>query len=77
MTQVNHLEEGVMPPDEPCVVVTRDVTGGFYVVSSETGFHRQAPPSPNPISDSDRTAAIDRAKTYADQHGMKTVYVVA
>jgi hypothetical protein len=73
---VNHLEEGLEPPNEPCVVVTRDITGGFYVVSSEAGFHKAAPPSPNPISDVERSAAIDRATAYADQHGMRTVYVV-
>ena len=38
MADVNHLEEGVDPPNEPCVVVTRDITGWFYVVSSETGL---------------------------------------
>lgn len=77
MAEVNHLDEGLSPPDEPCVVVTRDVTGGFYVVSSESGFHREAPRSANPISEADRAAAIERAQAYADQHGMHTVYVVA
>ena len=77
MANVIHLEPGISPPDEACMAVVRDVTGGFYVVSSEQDLNEVAPASPNPISEADRAATIERATAYADLHKLKTVYVVS
>jgi hypothetical protein len=77
MTNLIHLDVGQDPPKgESCLIVARDVTGGFYVTTSEAGYQRGEPLSAYPISDADRTVAIDRAKTYGDQHGLQNVYVV-
>jgi hypothetical protein len=77
MAKVIHLAEGIDPPEkESSLIVARDVTGAFYVVTSEAGYRRSTAPSSAPISEADRTAAIDRAKVYADQSGIHTVYVV-
>jgi hypothetical protein len=77
MADVIHLEAGQDPPsDVDCLIVARDLTGAFYVPSPEVGYHRTAEVSSYPISDADRSAAIDRARGYADQHGIAKVYVV-
>lgn len=77
MANVIYLAEGLDPPaKEHCLIVARDVTGAFYVLSSETGYQRGAAPPPYPISEADRTAAIERAKAHADREGIHTVYVV-
>jgi hypothetical protein len=78
MADVNHLESGVDPPeDQKVVIVLRDVTGGFYVDSTEPGYRRGAPISEYPVDDADREHAIERAKAHADRHDIKTVYVVS
>jgi hypothetical protein len=78
MAELNHLETGVDPPDsDKYVVVARDVTGGFYVESSEPGYARGTPAGEYPIDETDRDAAIERAKALADRVGVKTVYVVS
>ena len=78
MAQVNHLETGIDPPEnDKYVVVARDVTGGFYVESSEPGYARGTPVSEYPIDEADRDAAISRAKALADRVGVDTVYVVS
>jgi hypothetical protein len=78
MAHVNHLELGMEPPkSDRYVVVARDVTGGFYVVSSADGYRRGASPKDYPISEADREAALARAKDLADRNGIETVYVVS
>ncbi|HXQ45785.1 MAG TPA: hypothetical protein VN806_04165 [Caulobacteraceae bacterium] len=77
MTNLIHLDVGQDPPKgESCLIVARDVTGGFYVTTSEAGYQRGASLAAYPISDADRTVVIDRAKAYGDQHGLHNVYVV-
>jgi hypothetical protein len=77
MVEVNHLEQGVNPPEEEhTVVVARDVTGGFYVISSEPGYRRGAPAQQYPVSEGERAVVIERAKALADKSGVSTVYVV-
>ena len=77
MADLIHLDVGEDPPKaENCVIVTRDVTGGFYVTTSEAGYQRGASLEAYPISDADRTVVIDKAKAYADGHGLHHVYVV-
>jgi hypothetical protein len=76
MADVVHLEVGAEPPKDPnSLIVTRDITGGFYALGPEA-YARPAASPEQPISEPDRTATIDRAAAYADQHGLKTVYVV-
>ena len=78
MAEVNHLEQGVNPPEEEhTVVVARDVTGGFYVISSEPGYRRGAPAHQFPVAETERLAVIERAKALADRSGVSTVYVVS
>jgi isocitrate/isopropylmalate dehydrogenase len=78
MTDINHLQSGVDPPkDEKTVIVLRDVTGGFYVDSTEPGYQRGAPISEYPIDEGERERAIERAKAYADRNAVKTVYVIS
>jgi len=75
MTKVIHLEKGAEPPEgASCLTVARDVTGGFFVSSSDTS---DATPSDYPVSENDRTAAIERASAHADRFKIPTVYVVA
>jgi hypothetical protein len=77
MADVIHLEAGQDPPkDVDCLIVARDLTGGFYVPSPEVGYLRSAEPLDTPISEADRAAAIDRATGYADRHGINKIYVV-
>jgi hypothetical protein len=77
MAEVNHLEAGVNPPEEEhTVVVARDVTGGFYVISSEPGYRRGAEPHLFPVAEGERNLVIERAKALADKTGVSTVYVV-
>jgi hypothetical protein len=77
MAEVIHLDAGQDPPENvDCLIVARDLTGAFYVPSPEVGYRRTAEASSVPISDADRTAAIERATGYADQHGINKVYVV-
>lgn len=77
MTTLIHLDVGLDPPKgEKCLIVARDVTGGIYVSTSEAGYQRGASLSAYPISDADRTVVIDRAKAYADQYDIHSVYVV-
>ena len=76
MAGVIHLAEGEHPPEtKRCVVVLRDTAGGYFVLSSADGYQREESPSPYPLADGERTAAIERAKTFADAHGIETVYV--
>lgn len=78
MVEVNHLEKGVNPPEEEhTVVVARDVTGGFYVISSEPGYRRGAPAELYPVAEGERERVIERAKAHADRAGVSTVYVVS
>lgn len=78
MAEVNHLEQGVDPPEsEHCVIVARDVTGGFYVISSEPGYSRSGPVTDYPVREPERAAVIDRATAHADAHGVSIVYVVS
>jgi hypothetical protein len=77
MAAVIHLEAGAEPPNDPgSLIVARDLTGGFYALEPGA-YARTETPSDQPISEPDRTATIDRAAAYADQHGLKTVYVVS
>ena len=76
MAGVIHLAEGEHPPEnKSCIVVLRDVAGGFFVLSSADSYQRELTPSAYPIVDAERTAAIERAKVYADSHGIENVYV--
>jgi hypothetical protein len=78
MAKVNHLEGGLDPPEGgKYVIVARDVTGGFYVESSEPGYERGAPPTRYPIDESEREKAIARAAAHADQNEVETVYVIS
>ena len=77
MADVIHLEVGQNPPQDPsALLVARDLTGGFYVLNAEPDFQRLTAPATYPISDDDRSAAIDRATAYADQNGVAKIYVV-
>ena len=76
MAGVIHLAEGEHPPEKkPCVVVLRDVAGGYFVLSSADSYQRELSPSAYPIVDSERVVAIERAKAFADSNGFETVYV--
>jgi hypothetical protein len=78
MARVIHLPAGEHPrKDENCVVVLRDAAGGFFVLGSADVYERALSPSAYPISDAERTVAIDRATAHADSHGIETVYVVS
>ena len=78
MAKVIHLGVGEDPPpnDDNSLIVVRDLTGAFYVPTPEVTYQRSAEAAAAPISDDDRSAAIERATTYADAHGINTVYVV-
>ena len=76
MAGIVHLAEGEYPPEKkPCVVVLRDTAGGYFVLSSADSYQREDAPSSYPVVDAERTAAIERARTFADAHGIETVYV--
>jgi hypothetical protein len=76
MADVIHLAEGEYPPENTtCVVVLRDTAGGYFVLSSSDSYERQEAPVGYPIIDAERSSAIDRAKAFADIHGIRTVYV--
>ena len=78
MADVIQLDEGQDPPEnEACYIVTRDPTGRFYIADSEVGFVRSFQASDYPISEAERTSTINRATSYADQHGIHAVYVTA
>jgi hypothetical protein len=79
MAEVIHLELGAAPPaDASCLVVTRDITGGFYALKPEPDGVFTAPgPLIQPLSEADRSAAIERAKVHADQNGLRKIYVVS
>lgn len=78
MAAVIHLATGEHPPkNKSCVVVLRDVTGGFFVLSSADSYQREVAPTAVPINDAERTAAIERASAYADSQKLDTVYVDA
>jgi hypothetical protein len=78
MAEVIHLDLGAAPPaDANCLVVTRDVTGGFYTLRPNGDDVPAATPLSQPICEADRAAAIERAKTHADQNGLRKIYVVS
>ena len=75
---VIELGEGQYPPEnETCYIVLRDPTGRFYVSDSSMGFRRSKWAAHYPISEEERASTIDRAKRYANQHGVQTVYVMS
>jgi len=76
MAGVIHLAEGEHTPEKKsCVVVLRDTAGGYFVLSSADSYQREASPSSYPVVDAERSGAIERAKAFADTHGIETVYV--
>jgi hypothetical protein len=76
MTSVIHLAEGEHPPDKNvCVLVLRDTAGGYFVLSSVDSYQREESPSSYPIVNGERSAAIERAKIFAEAHAVDTVYV--
>jgi hypothetical protein len=76
MVDVVHLSEGEHPPeDKNCLVVLRDTTGGYFVLSSEDSYQREKSPLVYPLVDGERAVAIERARAFASAHGVDVVYV--
>jgi hypothetical protein len=46
------------------------------LLRAHAAYQRSAEAAAAPISDDDRSAAIERATNYADAHGINTIYVV-
>ena len=78
MSHVVHLALGEHPPkNKNCLVVLRDVAGGYFVLSSADSYQRETSPSDYPIAEAERAVAIGRAQAHADSHGIDSVYVDA
>ncbi len=78
MSHVVHLAVEEHPPkNKNCLVVLRDVAGGYFVLSSADSYQREASPSDYPIAEAERAIAISRAQAHADSHGIDSVYVDA
>jgi hypothetical protein len=78
MAKIIHLDAGIAPPaEETCLIVVRDLTGGYYVADPAAGYQKHADPLAQPVSEAERDAAIARASAWSDQHGIGAVYVVS
>ena len=77
MVDVVRLKPNESPPgDEDCAIVTLDRSGRYAAEGSVVTHSRGATfDVPYPALEGDLEAAIAKAQSWADKHGVNTVYV--
>ena len=77
MVEVVQLKPNESPPgDDNCAIVTYDRSGRYSIEGSVVTHSRGATfYVPYPALEDDLKAAISKARSWAEGHGLKTVYV--